>query len=122
MDKPKEKKLRIVYSTGLGSICPDCGNPVHICWCGKKETSDPKCDGVIRVRRESKGRAGKTMTTISGVPLDMPGLKELSSKIKRRLGTGGAVKDGVIDIQGDRVEAVISELAREGFKANRTGG
>ena len=122
MDSPEEQKRRVVYSTELGSICPECGNPVRVCRCGKKEPSAPKGDGVVRVRRESKGRAGKTMTTISGVPLDTPGLEELASKLKRRLGTGGAVKERVIEIQGDRVEAVISELAREGIKAKRAGG
>ena len=62
------------------------------------------------------------MTAVSGVPLDGSGLEELASKLKCRLGTGGAVKDGVIEIQGDRVETVIAELAREGFKAKRAGG
>ena len=121
MDTPKEKR-RIVYLTGLGGICPECGNPVRACRCGKKESPVPKGDGVIRVRRETKGRAGKTMTAISGVPLDPAGLEALASKLKRRLGTGGSVKDGVIDIQGDRVEKVIAELTREGFKAKRAGG
>jgi translation initiation factor 1 len=122
MNRPNDNDRRIVYSTGCGSICPECGNPVSSCRCGEKKTPAPKGDGVIRVRRETKGRGGKTMTTISGAPLDGPGLEELASKLKRRLGTGGAVKDGVIEIQGDRVETVIAELAREGFKAKRSGG
>lgn len=122
MDKPKGNDRRVVYSTGRGSICPDCGNPVSACRCGEKKSPASRGDGVIRVRRETKGRGGKTMTTISGVPIDEPGLEELASKLKRHLGTGGAVKDGVIEIQGDRVEVVIAELAREGFKAKRAGG
>ena len=103
-------------------MCPDCGSPVAACRCGKKESSAPKGDGVVRVRRETKGRGGKTMTSVSGVALDGSGLEELASRLKRRLGTGGAVKEGVIEIQGDQVETVIAELAREGFKAKRAGG
>ena len=122
MEKRNGPDRSIVYSTGRGSICPGCGNPVSDCRCGEKETSAPKGDGVVRVRRETKGRGGKTITAISGIPLGGSGLEDLASKLKRRLGTGGAVKDGVIEIQGDRVEAVIAELAREGFKAKRSGG
>ena len=122
MDKSMEKDRSVVYSSGRGSICPDCGNPVSACRCKEKQPSVPKGDGIVRVRRETKGRGGKTITTISGVPMDFNGLEELASKLKRRLGTGGSVKDGVIEIQGDRVETVMTELAREGFTVKRAGG
>ncbi len=122
MNKSNDTDRRLVYSTGSGGVCPGCGNPVASCRCGKDESPAPKGDGVIRVRRETKGRGGKTMTTISGVPLDGRGCEELASTLKRRLGTGGSVKEGVIEIQGDRVEAVLAELVRQGFKAKRAGG
>ena len=79
-------------------------------------------DGIARVRRESKGRGGKTVTTISGVPLPADQLKELASTLKRRCGTGGALKDGVIEIQGDHVELLLGELTKQGFKAKKSGG
>ena len=82
----------------------------------------PAGDGIARVRRESKGRGGKTVTTISGVPLAGDELKELASNLKKRCGTGGALKDGVIEIQGDHVELLLAELQKLGFKAKKSGG
>src|SRR5699024_7238602 len=89
----------LVFSTDAGRHCPDCSQPVDACTC--KGTLVPEGDGIARVRRESKGRGGKTVTTIAGVPLAEDDLKELASALKRRCGTGGALKDGVIEIQGD---------------------
>ncbi len=74
------------------------------------------------MRRESKGRGGKTVTTVSGVPLAGDELKELASALKKRCGTGGALKDGVIEIQGEHVELLIAELEKRGFKAKKSGG
>nr|MBO2510804.1 stress response translation initiation inhibitor YciH [Gammaproteobacteria bacterium] len=110
----------LVYSTDGGRHCPDCGQPVASCLC--KQASVPQGDGIARVRRETKGRGGKTVTTVSGVPLVGDQLKELASALKKRCGTGGALKDGVIEIQGDHVELLLSELARRGFKAKKSGG
>ncbi|MBF2980677.1 stress response translation initiation inhibitor YciH, partial [Pseudomonas aeruginosa] len=75
-----------------------------------------------RVRRETKGRGGKTVTTISGLPLAGDALKELASALKRRCGTGGSLKDGVVEIQGEHVELLIDELLKRGFKAKKSGG
>lgn len=110
----------LVYSTDQGRHCPECGKPQDGCVC--KQTSMPAGDGIARVRRESKGRGGKTVTTISGVPLAADELKELASALKRRCGTGGALKDGVIEIQGDHVQLLLDELAARGFKAKKSGG
>ncbi len=110
----------LVFSTDAGRHCPDCSKPVDTCIC--KQTLVPEGDGIARVRRESKGRGGKTVTTISGVPLPPDALKELASTLKRRCGTGGALKDGVIEIQGDHVELLIGELIKQGFKAKKSGG
>ena len=90
----------------------------------KKSKSQPnkKIDGIIRVQREVKGRKGKTVTTISALQLADDELKNLTSQLKRRCGTGGSVKDGVIIIQGDHRDTLINELKNRGFKAKITGG
>ncbi|WP_120996779.1 translation initiation factor Sui1 [Stutzerimonas urumqiensis] len=110
----------LVYSTDAGRHCPECGKPLGACICGAP--AQPAGDGVARVRRETKGRGGKTVTTVSGVPLAEAELKELASALKRRCGTGGALKDGVIEIQGDHVQLLLDELTTRGIKAKRSGG
>ncbi|MBW2243671.1 MAG: translation initiation factor [Deltaproteobacteria bacterium] len=76
-------------------------------------------DGVVRVRRETKGRGGKTVTAISGVPLPEPELRDLAKDLKRRCGTGGALKDNVIEIQGDHRDTLVAELEARGYTVNR---
>ncbi|MCY1290234.1 putative protein YciH [compost metagenome] len=110
----------LVYSTDSGRHCPDCGQPVGACIC--KQSLIPEGDGIARVRRETKGRGGKTVTTVSGVPLTGDELKELASALKKRCGTGGALKDGIIEIQGEHVELLLGELLKRGFKAKKSGG
>lgn len=110
----------LVFSTDAGRHCPDCSKPVDACIC--KQTLIPEGDGIARVRRESKGRGGKTVTTITGVPLPFDDLKELARTLKQRCGTGGALKDGIIEIQGDHVELLLAELLKQGFKAKKSGG
>ena len=92
-----------VYSTDQGRICTECNNPVTNCRCKAKKLVAAS-DGIIRIRRETKGRGGKTVTTITGLPLLGEPLKELASALKKRCGCGGGVKDGVIEIQGEHVE------------------
>ena len=110
----------LVYSTDGGRHCPDCSQPVDACIC--KQTQIPAGDGIARVRRETKGRGGKTVTTVTGVPLPEAELKELASALKKRCGCGGGLKDGVIEIQGEHVELLIGELEKRGFKAKKSGG
>ncbi|KHO64417.1 translation initiation factor Sui1 [Pseudomonas flexibilis] len=110
----------LVYSTDGGRHCPDCNQPLDACVC--KQAVVPEGDGVARVRRETKGRGGKTVTTVSGVPLAGDELKDLASALKKRCGCGGALKDGVIEIQGDHVELLLGELLKRGFKAKKSGG
>lgn len=112
---------RLVYSSGTGRICPDCGKPQNACIC-KKKSAAPAGDGVVRVRRESKGRGGKTVTVITGLPLGEAGVKALATELKKRCGTGGTVKDGIIEIQGDHRELLLAELASRGYKAKAAGG
>lgn len=76
----------------------------------------------MRIRRETQGRGGKTVTTISGLGLASDALRDLASDLKRRCGTGGAVKDWVIEIQGDHREAIVAELEQRGYKVKLAGG
>ena len=112
---------RLVYSSGTGRICPECGRAATACSCRKK-SSQPTGDGVVRIRRESKGRGGKTVTVIVGVPLNDEAVRNLAAELKRRCGTGGTVKEGVIEIQGDHRELIMAELAARGYKVKAAGG
>jgi translation initiation factor 1 len=88
-----------------------------------ERASGPKRgDGVVRVSRETKGRKGKGVTLVTGVPLGGDDLKDLAKKLKRRCGSGGTVKDGVIEIQGDHRDAVIAELSGFGWTVKKAGG
>jgi translation initiation factor 1 len=116
---------RLVYSTESGKTCPSCQKPVADCTCKKKKSrSQPniKYDGIIRVQREVKGRKGKTVTTVSGFEINADEVKSLATQLKRHCGTGGSVKDGVIILQGDNRETLITELKKWGFKAKIAGG
>lgn len=112
----------VVYSTELGEVCPDCGEQKKLCRCAGLRAKKLLGDGDVRVRRERQGRGGKTVTTVSGVPYALDQLKSLASELKRRCGTGGTVKDGVIEIQGDCVDLLLEELKKRGLKAKRSGG
>jgi translation initiation factor 1 len=116
---------RLVYSTESGKICPSCRKPVADCACKKKKQKSPakiKIDGTIRVQRENKGRKGKTVTTVSGLQLNADEFKNLAAELKRRCGTGGSVKDGIIIIQGDHRSTLIAELTNRGYTAKPAGG
>lgn len=110
----KDVKAGTVYSTEHGRICPGCGKPVAQCICRQQEQI-PKGDGIVRVARETKGRKGKGVTLITGLPLDHDGLAALARQLKQRCGSGGTVKDGVIEIQGDHRDAVMGELKNLGY-------
>ena len=76
---------------------------------------------TVRVGRETKGRRGKGVTTVSDLPLDESGLAEIAAKLKQRLGTGGTVKDGKIEIQGDHRDRIVAELEGMGYRVKRAG-
>ena len=116
---------RLVYSTESGRLCPSCKQPVEKCTCKKKKSrsqTNIQNDGIIRVQREVKGRKGKTVTIVSGFQINADELKDLATQLKRRCGTGGTVKDGVIIIQGDHRDTLITELKNRGFNAKIAGG
>lgn len=112
---------RIVYSTGLGSLCPNCRRPVRECVCPKGVPGAAKATAV-RVAREVKGRAGKGVTTITGLPLSLADVEALAAKLKKRCGSGGTVRDGIIEIQGDHREVIVAELIKMGWPAKKSGG
>jgi translation initiation factor 1 len=85
-------------------------------------THAPATDARVRVGRETKGRRGKGVTVITGVPLRGEALKDLSKKLKQQCGSGGTVKDGVIEIQGDHRDKVVAALATYGWDVKRSGG
>jgi translation initiation factor 1 len=111
-----------VYSTEHGRMCPDCGRPVAECLCRQQKTALPKGDGVARVSLETKGRKGKGVTLITGLPMAEEGLSALAKRLKQHCGSGGTVKDGVIEIQGDHRQTVAEALETEGYRVKRVGG
>jgi len=116
-----QPEYTLVYSTSGGRICQDCSRPLKQCTCRKK-TSFPAGDGIVRLSRSTKGRKGKGVTLVSGVPLTGDELKHLALKLKQRCGAGGTIKEGVIEIQGDHRDLLFSELTKEGFRVKRSGG
>ncbi len=111
----------LVYSTLHGRMCPSCNNPLDDCNC---KTIKPviKNDGFVRISRETKGRKGKTMTVISGLPLSQERLTSLAKQFKQQCGTGGTVKDDCIEIQGDHRDKLFDSIAKLGFKVKKSGG
>ena len=120
MAKKGPKDHALVYSTDRGRICPGCGHPATQCCCSKP--SGPVGDGIVRISRETKGRKGSGVCLISGLPLSGDDLKKLAKQLKQRCGTGGSIKNGVIEIQGDHREVLQAELAKQGYKAKLAGG
>jgi translation initiation factor 1 len=102
-------------------LCPKCHQLKKACNC-TSEAPAPSKSTVVRVGRETKGRGGKGVTIISDLPLDETGLAELATKLKTRLGTGGTIKNGRIEIQGDHRDRIVQELEGLGYRAKRAGG
>ena len=111
----------LVWSSKHGRMCPGCGRPASECACDA-DGATPAGDGVVRVGRETKGRRGKAVTVVTGVPLDAAKLTKLGKRLKRACGSGGTVKDGVIEIQGDHRDAIVAVLAEEGYTVRKAGG
>lgn len=107
---------RTVYSTGTGSICPGCGWPEKTCQCSSRKAEERVPERIVaKMRMEKKGRGGKTVTVIDGLPRNTAFLKDLSQELKRACGTGGTVVDGGIELHGDLRERVRGVLIQKGF-------
>lgn len=116
---------RLVYSTGAGRLCPECGRALADCRCKRSQPARPvapKGDGIVRVGRETKGRKGKGVTVVTGLPLAGSALEELATRLKKRCGSGGTVDGGVIEIQGDHRDTLLAELGKLGYTVKRSGG
>jgi len=105
------KDTRLVYSTDQGRIKEP-----------KPSQTFSEGDGIVRIRRETKGRKGSGVTTVTGIPGDATTLKTIAKQLKQLCGSGGSIKDGVIEIQGDHREAIKIRLASEGFTVRLAGG
>lgn len=127
------KSTRTVYSTELGRICPDCGQTLARCGCrsggksrkkaGAKSVAAPaKADGIVRIGRSTKGRRGKGVTTVTGIPLAGDELKEVAQKLKAKCGAGGTEKNGVVEIQGEHRQLLQKTLEAMGYTVKQSGG
>ena len=112
---------RIVYSTGVGTLCPNCRRAAAACVC-PQGTPGRLTPSAVRVGREVKGRAGKGVSVVTGLALAPADLEALATRLKKRCGSGGTVRDGVIEIQGDHRDAIVAELAKAGIAAKKSGG
>jgi translation initiation factor 1 len=117
----------LVYSTETGRICPDCGKPMAQCECAAREAAlaaagSASSDGIVRVQRETKGRGGKSVTLVRGLGLDADALGALGKQLKAACGSGGTVKDGCIEVQGDHVATLIAALQKRGYVVKKVGG
>jgi translation initiation factor 1 len=114
------EKGRLVYSTGVGRICPGCGWPARDCKCSTntdRKAADQSIPGriVAKLRMEKKGRGGKTVTVVDGLPRNAAFLKELCQELKRACGTGGAVLEDGVELQGDLRERLRELLVKKAF-------
>ena len=117
----RNKGGRLVYSTEAGRLCPQCQRPVADCVCGSDRPT-ALGDGIVRLHRETKGRGGKAVTLVKGVPLGSLELKALAKTLKQKCGVGGSLKGDVIEIQGDQRQLIKSELENRGYTVKIAGG
>jgi translation initiation factor 1 len=128
----------LVYSTESGRMCPVCRKAIAECTCKSGQgawiagqarndstgqaRNDKPPDGIVRVSRETKGRGGKAVTVVRGLALDAVALVKLAQQLKAACGSGGTVKDGAIEVQGDHCDKVIALLQAQGHTVKRAGG
>ncbi len=114
----------LVYSSEGGRLCPECGEPAEACRCPVRGggAAARGGDGIVRVGRETKGRKGAGVTVVTGVPLNDADLKDLAGELKRACGSGGTVRDRVIEIQGEHRDRLIALLQGRGWTVKRVGG
>jgi translation initiation factor 1 len=112
----------LVYSTDGGRMCPACRKALGACVCGTRARAATPGDGIVRVGRETKGRGGKAVTLVRGLPLDDTALAALGKRLRGACGAGGTLKDGVLEVQGDHVDRIIALLQAECWTVKRAGG
>ena len=112
----------LVYSTDSGRMCPACRQPLVACICKAKAAAAalPVGDGTVRVACETKGRGGKAVTVVRGLALDAAALAALGKRLRTACGTGGAVKDGQLELQGDQRDKVVAWLQQDGWTVKRS--
>ena len=121
---PPTRDTRIVYSTDVGSVCPGCGWPRRTCQCsGRAAATEPVPEHpVAKLRMEKKGRGGKTVTVVRGLAGDDATLHKVGRQLRTACGSGGTVKDGAIEVQGDHCDRVMELLKGQGHTVKRAGG
>jgi translation initiation factor 1 len=122
MNLRKPNSGGLVYSTDSGRMCPGCRQAVTDCTCKAAAAARPKGDGTVRVSCETKGRGGKAVTVIRGLDLDAAALAALGKRLRTACGAGGAVKEGVLEVQGDHRSRVVDCLKAEGWTVKLAGG
>lgn len=110
-----DSNARVVYSTGTGRVCPDCGAATGACRCGSQMAAALPKRITAKLRMEKTGRGGKTVTVVDGLPDNAAFLKDLCSELKRLCGTGGAVVPGGVELQGDLRDRLRPALAAKGY-------
>ena len=115
--------MNIVYRSDVGRVCAGCRRPIAQCACKDRRGQPARPGtGVVRVSRVTQGRGGKAVSVITGLPLDQTALAALARELKQRCGSGGTVREGTIEIQGEHRDTLVTELARRGYAAKRAGG
>lgn len=115
--------MSVVYRSGVGRICPGCQRPIAQCVCkDQRGEARRSSTGAVRVSRATQGRGGKVVSVIAGLPLGDDALAALAAELKRRCGSGGTVRDGRIEIQGEHRDTLVAELLERGYAARRAGG
>jgi translation initiation factor 1 len=115
-----QSKGGLVYSTEVGRTCPTCRNALAQCSCKQAAQANKVGDGQVRVSLQTKGRGGKSVTVIKGLPLDVIALAALGKQLRTACGSGGTVKDGVIEIQGDHCDKMVETLKGLGHSVKKS--
>jgi translation initiation factor 1 len=114
-DNVRRDPVRLVYSTGVGSICAACGWPENDCKCSSRVEEKIPSKVVVKLRIETKGRGGKTVTVLDGLPRNSDFLEGLGKELKKLLGTGGTAGETLIELQGDHRAAIRRILSERNF-------
>ncbi|MEX1025782.1 MAG: stress response translation initiation inhibitor YciH [Planctomycetota bacterium] len=121
MSTPKKRRdTGFVYSTQHGELCGTCERPIAACVCPRSDGA-PR-DGVVRVRRETKGRKGKGVTIVTGIPLAGAELAVLAKELKAKCATGGKLAGDELELQGDHRDRLVALLSARGWTVKRVGG